>query len=267
MAISAHYITVKGIKIFYETNNGPTDKPTIVCLHTAGRDTRQYHWMMDIFEDKYRMVAFDMPAHGKSWPLPGNKAISNCKEYGDFAWEIIKALKIENPVVIGCSVGGNMVYYLAQNYPIHAICSMQGADYTPNVNKDMLELLNHPYISVQHSHIDFSDSLIGKNANPEGREFIMWGVAQECAITKQADLGLYNDFDVRETMNKIYCPVLVIHGSDDWGVFEDSVKATIARMTSAKKLVHKSLPNIGHFPIVEKPELVCTVLDEFLSSI
>ena len=45
----------------------------LVCLHTAGSDTRQYrHLMTDpAVTEHYRVLAFDMPWHGKSNPPPG----------------------------------------------------------------------------------------------------------------------------------------------------------------------------------------------------
>ena len=90
MPITGGYIVVDGIKTYYETNNGPQNpKGTIIAMHTAGRETRQYHGMMEIWEDKYKVIAFDMPAHGKSWPLPGNVGIKDYKEYGKFVWHLI----------------------------------------------------------------------------------------------------------------------------------------------------------------------------------
>ena len=128
MAITGGYVMVNGIKTYYETNNGPKNpKGTIVCLHTAGRESRQYHGIMEIFADKYTVVAFDMPAHGKSWPLPGNVGISNYKDYGKFVWDFTKAMGIEDVIIIGCSVGGNMVYHIAEEYPVKAMVSMQGS--------------------------------------------------------------------------------------------------------------------------------------------
>ena len=45
----------------------------ILCLHTAGADSRQYrHLMLDeAVTAHYRVIAFDMPWHGKSFPPPG----------------------------------------------------------------------------------------------------------------------------------------------------------------------------------------------------
>ena len=45
----------------------------LICLHTAGSDARQYrHLLCDkTVTDHYRVIAFDMPWHGKSNPPAG----------------------------------------------------------------------------------------------------------------------------------------------------------------------------------------------------
>ena len=45
----------------------------LLCLHTAGADGRQYrHLMLDEeITGKFRVIAFDMPWHGKSFPPQG----------------------------------------------------------------------------------------------------------------------------------------------------------------------------------------------------
>jgi len=267
MAIQGFYISVNGIKIYCETNNGPENGNVIICLHTAGRENRQYHDMMEILKDKYKMISFDMPAHGKSWPLPGNKVINNHVDYGKFVWAVIEELGVKDPIVIGCSMGGNIVYHLAQEYPVKAICSMQGADYTPSINEDILELLNHPYVNPQHSHLEFSECLIGKATSQERRDFILWGVLSEIGITKQGDLTQYNGFDVRDKMDQITCPVLVVQGLDDKIATGEMAEETISRLTNCDNLVYKPIPDYGHFILVENPELVSEYLDEFIQTL
>lgn len=268
MAITGFYRSVKGIKTYFEMNDGPADsRHQILCLHTAGRECRQYHEVMEMLEGKYKMYSFDLPAHGKSWPLPGNKVINNFRDYGAFVWAAAETLGIAHPVIAGCSMGGNIVYYMAQNYPVSAILSMQGADYTPTIDATILELLHHPYVSAQHSHVEFSECLIGRACPPKERDFIMWGVAQEISVTKQGDLSQYNGFDVRDQMGKITCPVLVVHGTDDPIVTEKMVQETMARLTNAKKVVYRPVPEYGHFLAVENPRAVATNLDEFLLSL
>ena len=264
MAISGHYITINNIKTYYETNNGPTDKHSILCIHTAGRECRQYHGLMELLQNKYHLIALDMPAHGKSWPLPGNKAIDDIDDYAKFIWDFSQSLQLKNPIIMGCSLGGNIVYKLAQQYPVTAIISLQGADYTPSISEVARALMDHPHVSLQHSHLDFSDSLIGQNTSPVAREFILWGVRQEISTAKKADLSMYNGFDVRDNMHKITCPVLAVRGQDDWIVDQEAVSQTLSRLTKAKKVIFKDPVGIGHFPAVEDPATIARIVDEFL---
>ena len=262
MAITGGYIIVNGIKTYYETNNGPHNpKGTIVALHTAGRDCRQYHGMMDLWEDKFNVIAFDMPAHGKSWPLPGNVGITDYKEYGKFVWDFIQAMNITDPIVIGCSVAGNMVYYIAEHYPVKAMVSMQGSTYIKAMGSSYgatVDLLDNPYVSCQHSHWDFSESLIGSKCPPEAHEFIM------CGRTKKADLSIYNNYDVTDDLKKITCPCLLIRGEEDWNVPEHYYHTAMEGLVNAKKVQFVPVPGHGHFIAVEAPEVICKLIDEFL---
>lgn len=268
MAITGGYIMVRGIKTYFETNNGPANtKGTIVALHTAGRETRQYHGMMELWEDSFRMVAFDMPAHGKSWPLPGNQGISDYKEYGAFVWAFIEAMGITDPIVIGCSVGGNMVYELAANYPVKAIVSMQGSPCVKAMGTSYgttVDLLDNPYVSCQHSHWDFTESLIGSKCPGQAHDFIMWGVCQECGRAKKADLSIYNHFDVRNELKNITCPCLLIRGEDDWNVPEHYYQEALSGLVNAERVEFKKVPGYGHFIMVEAPEVICRLIHEFL---
>ena len=62
-------------KIFYETSG--SGKQQILFCHTAGSDSRQYHGVMNNPEmmERCTMIAFDLPAHGRSFPnakyIPG----------------------------------------------------------------------------------------------------------------------------------------------------------------------------------------------------
>ena len=256
MNITSRYITINGIKIYCETNNGPAGNGVIVCLGSAGRETRQFHGLMDALSEEYEVAAFDMPGHGKSWPLKGNTAIGEFRAYGDFMLETVAAMGIRNPVYIGCALGGNMVFYLAQHGPARgvearALVAMAGLDYSPNVNPAVAEMLNHPYCSVQHSHLDFTEALIGGAASPENKEFILWGVRTETGVVKAADYaGVYNGFDVREGMGTITCPVLMLRGEQDWTTHDKSLRETMARLTAAR-LEYKVLPGLGHYAVQE----------------
>ena len=181
--IRGFYITVNGVKIYVETNDGPEDRPAIVCLHTAGRDNRQYHGIMQITGDKYRLYAIDMPAHGKSWPLPGrNTVISDYKTYGKWIWDCITALGLEHPIVIGCSMAGGIVYHIAQEYAPAAVICMQGTHNTAMDGGNMMEVMKHPGNNIAVTQREFSDALIGSRTPQSRVDFIRWGVETETSV-------------------------------------------------------------------------------------
>ncbi|MBQ9326977.1 MAG: alpha/beta hydrolase [Solobacterium sp.] len=263
--ITSRYVSVNGVTIFVETNNGPREEGVMCCFGSAGRETRQFHGMMDALEDKLEVIAFDMPGHGKSWPLEGLKCLDTPTSYCEFIIDVFKELNIENPICIGCALGGNVCFYLAQHYPVRAIVSMAGTDYSPFVSQAVIDNLDHPYASVQHTHIDFTDSLIGSNVSKENRDFILWGVMTEIGRVKRADYGgVYNGFDVREDMKKITCPALVIRGADDWSESEEMHKPVLERLSNSSHLEYQVLPGISHYNPQEDPELISNVILKFL---
>ena len=57
-------------RIYFEENGAGIP---LVCLHTAGSDGRQWRHLLadEEFSRKFRIIAFDMPWHGKSNPPAG----------------------------------------------------------------------------------------------------------------------------------------------------------------------------------------------------
>lgn len=263
--ITSRYVYVDQVKIYVETNNGPKEKGTMVCFGSAGRETRVFHGMMDALEKDLEMVCFDMPGHGKSWPLKDNKCLDNYHDYGDFIFDTLKVLDIHNPICIGHALGGNMCFYLAQRIPVKAIISMAGTDYSPFVDASVIDNLDHPYASVQHTHIDFTNSLVGSSVSEKNRQFILWGVLTEIGRVKKADYGgVYNGFDVRADMDKITCPVLIIRGQEDWTQSEKTIQPVLGRLRNARHLEYKVVPGLAHYNPTEAPERISSLVLDFL---
>src|SRR5262245_38717247 len=86
----------------------------LLCLHTAGADGRQYRALFtdrDILE-RFRVIAFDMPWHGKSSPPAGwhnSEYKLTARAYVDTIMTVVSALGLDKPVVVGCSIGGRAV--------------------------------------------------------------------------------------------------------------------------------------------------------------
>jgi pimeloyl-ACP methyl ester carboxylesterase len=122
-------------KTFVETSgDGPTP---IVFLHTAGSDSRQYHGVMNDkrIRKKCTMYAFDLPAHGRSFPgsnhIPGNHT-NNEEAYVGTIREVVKTLKLEKPIICGASMAGQVcvaVAIRADEVGAGGTIPLQGCDY------------------------------------------------------------------------------------------------------------------------------------------
>ena len=123
--VTGRYVTIEvdgeEFKVFYLENG--TGQP-LVCQHTAGCHNHQWRGLLEDeeFTQNYRIIAYDLPRHGKSDP-PLNTEWWK-KEYkltADFYTKFIvtfcDALELEKPIFMGSSFGGNVALQLALRYP------------------------------------------------------------------------------------------------------------------------------------------------------
>src|SRR5262249_36280757 len=120
-------------RIYFEENG--TGIP-LVCLHTAGSDGRQWRHLLadDEFAKNFRIIAFDMPWHGKSNPpanWDGSEYQLTTARYTETIRAFCRTLKLDKPVVMGCSIGGRIVLNLAIDHAdeFRALIGLEAADF------------------------------------------------------------------------------------------------------------------------------------------
>ena len=127
----------------------------MILQHTAGCHGGQWRHLMECesITSQYQLFAYDLPFHGKSVPPVGSPWWE--EEYnlkGDFLRDFVVAFKnalaLENPVFMGCSVGGMLALDLARHCAEHfsAVISLEGALYVGDAG-DSLQYLYHPKVS------------------------------------------------------------------------------------------------------------------------
>ena len=82
----------------------------------------------------YRVLAFDMPWHGKSLPPEGwqrEEYRLTTAAYTEMVVAFCEALELERPVVMGCSIGGRIVLNLAIEHAarFRALIGLEAADF------------------------------------------------------------------------------------------------------------------------------------------
>src|SRR4029077_12937766 len=85
----------------------------MLCMHTAGADTRQYPGFVhhNRITNNFRVITFDMPCHGKTSPPAGwqdREYQLTAPDYVRLILDVIDALDLKKPIVMGFSIGGRI---------------------------------------------------------------------------------------------------------------------------------------------------------------
>ncbi len=245
----------------------------LLCLHTAGADTRQYRGLLNeprILKD-YRVIAFDLPWHGKSSPPAGwenaNYQLTS-RDYLDIILTMSEALQLDRPVAIGCSIGGRIALHLALEYPqrFRAIIGLQaGAHVEPYYD---LNWLHRPDVHGGEMAAGIVSGLMGPRSPSAERWETLWHYMQGGPGVFKGDLYFYNiDGDIRARVEEIdtsRCPLYLLSGEYDYSCTPDDTRDLARRIKGTQAVIMEGL---GHFPMSEDPARFLTYLMPVLDRI
>lgn len=245
----------------------------LVCLHTAGADSRQFRAVQNdaAVLERYRVIAFDLPWHGKSsppadWHLADYQLSS--RDYIDIVLGICDALALEQPVVMGCSIGGRIVLHLALDHPQRfraAIGLQAGAHVDPYYD---LSWLHNRNAHGGETCAAIVSGLVGPDAPEQHRWETLWHYMQGGPGVFKGDLFFYKiDGDIRSRIESIdtgRCPLYLLSGEYDYSCTPQDTLDVEARVKGAKATIMQGL---GHFPMSEDPQRFLDYLRPVLSEI
>lgn len=229
----------------------------LLCLHTAGADGRQYRHLLNDAEvtDKFRVVVFDMPWHGKSSPPAGFHEEDyklTSAAYVGMILTVAEALELDDPVVMGCSIGGRAVLHLALNHPDRfraAIGLQSGAHVDPYYD---LQWTHRPDVHGGEACAAIVSGLIGPLASDVDRWETLWHYMQGGPGIFKGDLHFYKlEGDIRDkvaTIDTSRCPLYLLSGEYDYSCTPDDTRDLLARIEGAEGVIMEGL---GHFPMSE----------------
>jgi pimeloyl-ACP methyl ester carboxylesterase len=232
----------------------------LVCLHTAGSDTRQFRAVLNDPEilKHFRVISFDLPFHGKSSPPAGwhkEEYKLTTQDYTDIVLTICEALALDKPVVMGCSIGGRLVLHLALKHAARfsALIGLQsGAHVDPYYE---LEWLHRPDVHGNELASALMSGLIGPSAPEAERWETLWHYMQGGPGVFKGDLHFYKlDGDMRGQVASIrteHCPLFLLTGEYDYSSTPEDTLALASVIPGAEATIMKGM---GHFPMSEDPK-------------
>lgn len=245
----------------------------LLCLHTAGSDTRQYRGLLNDASllQHFRVIAFDLPWHGKSSPPAGWQRESyrlSSRAYVDTVLAVCDALELHRPIVMGCSIGGRIVLHLALDHPerFRALIGLQaGAHVDPYYDTDWL---NRPDAHGGETCAAIVSGLVAPTAPEEGRWETLWHYMQGGPGVFKGDLHFYKvDGDIRARIEQIdttRCPLYLLSGEYDYSCTPQETLEVARRVKGAQAQI---MPGLGHFPMSEDPQAFLDYLRPVLERI
>jgi len=232
----------------------------LVCLHTAGADGRQFRHLLNdtAVTSHFRVIAFDMPWHGKSLPPVGwqdEEYTLTTRGYVELILAFCEALGVERPVVLGCSIGGKIVLELARLHAtrFRALVGLESADYQAPWYDDTGWLHRHDIHGGEVAGAMMS-GLIAPQSPSETRWDTLWMYMMSGPGVFKGDLFFYRaDGDFRDRVSQIdttRCPLYLLTGEYDFSCTPEDTERTAAKIKGARVTVMRE---IGHFPMSENP--------------
>jgi len=244
----------------------------LVCLHTAGADSRQFRHLLCDHEitKHFRILTFDYPSHGKSNPPVGfqhSKYELTTELYVEMIRAFCRALDLDRPVVMGCSIGGRIVLQLAHAHgsEFRALIGLEAADYQqPWYDSNWLHRSDVHGGEVSAA---LCSGLVSPVSPDEYRHETLWQYMQSGPGIFKGDLHFYRvDADWRGKLGGIntdVCPLYLLTGAYDFSCTPEDTKRFAAGVPGTTVRI---MAEMGHFPMSENParfrEYILPVMEE-----
>lgn len=226
---------------------------TILCIHGAGGNS--LHWGQQLIMAKEwncRILAVDLPGHGKSTGLP----MSRIEDYSLFIKDFLSLLGIRCFSLAGHSMGGAIaIDFALTKAPVPEFLILIGTNAKFKVAHWLLQSLEEgsmpPNFIRMAYHKKTNSSLIAL-AQKE---------ASEIPVSVYLnDFQACQAFDLTDKIPELNIPCFLLFGSED--------RLTPPKEAEILKFLPNNLfsviPEAGHMVMIEKPQEVNTMIGKFI---
>jgi pimeloyl-ACP methyl ester carboxylesterase len=247
----------------------------LLMQHTAGCHGSQWRHLFEYPEitERFRLIAYDLPCHGKSVPPVQKEWWSETYALkGDFLRsvpvELAKALALEDPVFMGCSVGGLLALDLAHKHGdlFRSVISVEGSLHIEGSTSQFGELW-HPQINNEYK-ARLMDGLMSPTSPKPYRKETSFVYASGWPPVFIGDLVYYvDDYDLRSCASEIDTNQVGVHilsGEYDYSGTSELGQGAHEAIAGSS---WTEMKGVGHFPMSENPEAFVSYLLPILDNI
>lgn len=232
--------------------------PPLLFLH--GEDYfRQHRPFLDALSSRWRVIVPRHPGFGAS-PLP-----SHFMKVDDLAYlylDLLDALKLEKPLVVGASFGGWIALELAVRAPERigrlTLLGSVGVKMGGRDDRDFADIFQMPESEVRKLTFADPKSVPDYVAMTEAE---LQSMAQDRQSATHYGWRPYmHNPTLRHWLHRVRMPTLLVYGDKD-GVVSPGYPKKLAEALPNAALA--MIPGAGHYPQIEKCETVVARIVEF----
>jgi pimeloyl-ACP methyl ester carboxylesterase len=247
--IEGLYPEVGGATAFVATAG---DGQPVLCVHSAGQTGEQWREVLaSLPEAGYRVIAPDLPGHGRSDPAPGGP-IEDLGHYAEWCAELLGALGVERAHLVGCSIGGRIVLDLAGRRPevplavVAMAANRREGMVSPTGLRRELEDSSSPSRADRTFHGTLAS--LGSEVGPDRAALLATRHRREDPIVTTSDLIGWAGHQLGEALAAIVAPVRLVCGAEDFWL-DPAVAASLEEQIP--NCTVEVLEGVGHYPMEE----------------
>lgn len=255
--MTGRIIDVQGKKLYIEHDNSFKNKPTIAFLHDSLGCTQLWRDFPAKLSEatQCNVLVYDRLGYGKSFPMLSHERENNYMELeADLLNELLEELNINNVILFGHSDGATIALIAASKYPqsVKAVICEAGHIFVEDITVKGVSDAFEAYKTT-----DLPERLAKYHGDKVPMIVKAW---TEIWLSDR-----FKSWNIEYLLKNITSPLLFIQGeTDEYGTL-DQVEKTVSQVSgSSEKYI---IPNVGHTPHKEVPNLVLNKSVEFINNI
>lgn len=269
-------LNAPGAKLTYYSSC-KSEKPVLVFIPGWGGSFTFFQAQLQYFRSAYRVILVDYPGFGASTlqiePAPSKRGFwgrfkrdksASLERQAELVRRILKHENVESCILIGHSIGGALALTIAAEYPelVHTVIGIDSMTYVdvysampqPDAD-DFLEGMREDFVHATHT---LTDSYFLPSADPSIKSWVTETMISTSPKSGIAILEAFLCWDLAKYLELAIADVHVIAAEASYD------ESTFTRRFG-KRVSVSTIPNVGHFVMLDDPAATNSALSKVLS--
>lgn len=260
--------TAKGHTFYIHETSG--EKGTIIGSHGLTGNYKQLHYYQTALSDAYQFISYDLLGRGNSSAAPLETSIET---HADALVDLIQSLRIQNPILLGYSMGAYISALVASRLPnVQGLILLDGGgaadDDTRNLVLPSLGRLQKTFNSPEQYAKEMKELYTGLNVNwnQHLEEVVHYEIEEQGSGWRsksnaeriRQDFESFYQYPSEKVFSAIQCPIFLVVSTGGLGnkgpLFKKEGYAQVQQSASQIRTV---VTPVNHYELVfnQQPEI------------